>query len=170
MQMELARASLWITSKWFDSQVSNGHPVTKNVASAEYGAFEGNLAEAIVLDHGADFLFAKWGAEMGILCGGDHRGHRLSTLPQPSRSQLRRVCVRAMAGRAPVLKETIWAVDGQIWECVILGLPIAGSNSSPTRILLALLFAPHPMLDGPAIQDQGPLAKTGGSVPPPFRK
>lgn len=37
----------------------------QGVLVTEFGAFEANLAGAIVLDRGTDFLFSKWGAEIG---------------------------------------------------------------------------------------------------------
>ena len=40
----------------------------------QFGAFEAHLAEAIVIDHGANFILSRWGAAPGMLCGGDHRG------------------------------------------------------------------------------------------------
>jgi hypothetical protein len=116
---------------------------------AEFGAFEANLAEVTVVDHGADFVVSRWGAEIGMLCGGNQRNRRLSELPQPSRGQLRRICVRAMTSRAPAAENVIWAVRGGIWECVMLALPTAGSEDGVSRLLIALFFAPHPLFAGP---------------------
>ena len=149
MRPRLLDASSWITGKWIDHQSSNRWDTRWSCGLGDFGAFEANLAEAVVLDHGADFLFPRWGAEMGMLCGGNHRGHRLSMLPQPSRGQLRRACVRATAGRMPIVHEAVWAVRGRIWECVILALPTATRGSAVTRLLVALLFAPDPRLVGP---------------------
>jgi hypothetical protein len=143
MRTELLHASMWVVAKWFERFVDNSHPKTETTGLAHFGAFEANLAEATVLDHGAEFVLEKWGAEIGMLCGGEHRGDRLSNLPQPSRSQLRRVCVRAMASRAPVVQEAIWVVHGRIWECTIMALPVASDRFALSRILIALLFAPH---------------------------
>jgi hypothetical protein len=117
----------------------------ESIELAEIGAFEANLAEAVVLDHDADFLFLRWGAEIGTLCVGDHRGHRLSALPQPSRGQLLRVCARATASpRADYgggdLGST-WA-DGR---ARFLALPTSSCWFAVTPALAALLFAPHPM-------------------------
>ncbi|WP_206521944.1 MULTISPECIES: hypothetical protein, partial [unclassified Mesorhizobium] len=65
----------------------------------EFGVLEPYLAEVLVVEHGADFVFSKWGAALDIVCGGAHLADRLSAFPQPSRSHLRRVCVRAAATR-----------------------------------------------------------------------
>jgi hypothetical protein len=61
----LKPSSTWIADKWFARFVGNSNPPTGSIGIAEFGAFEANLAEAIVLDRGADFLFSKWGAEIG---------------------------------------------------------------------------------------------------------
>jgi hypothetical protein len=142
---ELLEASTWIAVKWFDRFVCGSGRPTGSPDLAEFGAFEANIAEAVVLDQGADFVFPKWGAALGALCGGDHRGHRLSALPQPSRGQLRRVCVRATAAQVPEAEQATWVVDGRIWQCAMLALPTAGNELSATRLLVALLFAPHPI-------------------------
>jgi hypothetical protein len=134
-----------IAAKWFDQFACGSGHAGGRAELREFGTLEPNLAEAIVLDQGADFVFPKWGAALGMLCGGDHRGHRLSTFPQPSRSQLRRVCVRATAAQAPEAEQATWAVDGRIWQCAMLALPTAGSELAATRLLVALLFAPHPL-------------------------
>jgi hypothetical protein len=99
---ELREASMWVAAKWFEQFVSGDDRAGGSAKLTEFGAFEPNLAEAILLDHGFDFVFPKWGAALNTLCGGDHRGHRLSVLPQPSRGQLRRICVRATTTCAPV--------------------------------------------------------------------
>jgi hypothetical protein len=143
---ELQDASMWIAAKWFGQFVCGCSPAEGVAALAEFGALEPNLAEAIVLDQGADFVFPRWGVALSMLCGGDHRGHRLSVLPQPSRSQLRRVCVRAAAAQIPQADQASWVVNGQIWQCVMLALPTAGNELSATRLLIALLYAPHPMI------------------------
>lgn len=148
MRPRLRDASSWITGKWIDHYSSNRWDTRWSWGLGDFGAFEANLAEALVLDHGADFRFSRWGAEMGTLCGGNHLGHRLSMLPQPSRGQLRRACVRATAGRMPIAQEAVWAVRGRIWECVILALPTAKHGSAVTRLLVALLFAPDPTFVG----------------------
>jgi hypothetical protein len=145
MQSELHRGSVWITAKWLEGILRDGADVGTGLA--EYGAFQANLAEVIVIDHGADFFISRWGAEIGMLCGGDQRNRRLSTLPQPSRGQLRRMCVRAMTSRAPAAESAIWAVHGSIWECVMLALPAAGTEAGVSRLLIALLFVPHPLFD-----------------------
>src|SRR5882757_6263926 len=142
---DLLKASMWIAAKWFDRFVCDSACLTRETELAEFGTFEANLAEAVVLDQGADFVFPKWGAALGTLCGGDHRGHRLSALPQPSRGQLRRVCVRATAAQVPQAHQATWVVDGRIWQCAMLALPTAGNELSATRLLVALLFAPHPI-------------------------
>jgi hypothetical protein len=147
MQSALLKASIWITTKWLDGIMRNAHWANDGTSLAEFGAFQANLAEVVVLDHGADFYLARWGAEIGMLCGGDQRGRRLSALPQPSRGQLRRVCVRAMTSRTPIAENTIWAVHGRIWECVMLALPTAGTEYGVSNLLVALLFAPHPMFE-----------------------
>jgi hypothetical protein len=83
---ELQDASMWIAAKWFEQFVCGCSPADGVAELAEFGALEPNLAEAIVLDQGADFVFPRWGVALSMLCGGDHRGHRLSVLPQPSPS------------------------------------------------------------------------------------
>jgi hypothetical protein len=142
---ELIEASMWIAARWFDRFVCGSERPAESPDLAEFGAFGANIAEAVVLDQGADFVFPKWGAALGTLCGGDRRGHRLSAFPQPSRGQLRRVCVRATAAQVPEAEQATWVVDGRIWQCAILALPTAGNELSATRLLVALLFLPHPM-------------------------
>lgn len=142
---ELMEASMWIAAKWFDRFVCGSDRPAGSRDLAEFGAFEANIAEAVVIDQGADFVFPKWGAALGTLCGGDRRGHRLSAFPQPSRGQMRRVCVRATAAQVPEAEQASWVVDGRIWQCAILALPTAGNELSATRLLVALLFVPHPM-------------------------
>jgi hypothetical protein len=134
-----------VAAKWFEQCVCSAGRAGGGAALAEFGAFEPNLAEAIVLDHGSDFVFPNWGAALSTLCGGDHRGHRLSALPQPSRGQLRRVCVRATAAQMPAADQATWVVDGRIWQCAMLAMPTAGDEFSATRLLVALLFSPHPI-------------------------
>ena len=95
---ELMEASMWIAAKWFDRFVCGSDRPAGSPDLAEFGAFEANIAEAVVIDQGADFVFPKWGAALDTLCGGDRRGHRLSAFPQPSRGQLRRVCVQGYRG------------------------------------------------------------------------
>jgi len=157
MQSELHKASVWITAKWLERILRNAHGADAGTGLAEFGAFQANLAEVIVLDHGADFLISRWGAEIGMLCGGNQRNRRLSTLPQPSRGQLRRICVRAMTSRAPAAENAIWAVRGGIWECVMLALPAAGTEAGVSSLLIALLFAPHPLFDHPFQPDDDAL-------------
>ena len=142
---ELMEASMWIAAKWFDRFVCGSDRPASSPDLAEFRAFEANIAEAVVIDQGADFVFPKWGAALDTLCGGDRRGHRLSAFPQPSRGQLRRVCVRATAAQVPEAEQATWVVDGRIWQCAILALPTAGNELSATRLLVALLFVPHPM-------------------------
>jgi hypothetical protein len=142
---ELREASMWVAAKWFEQFSCGDSRAVGSVELAKFGAFEPNLAEAIVLDHGSDFVFPKWGAALSTLCGGDHRGHRLSALPQPSRGQLRRVCVRATAAQMPAANQATWVVDGRIWQCATLAMPTAGDEFSVTRLIVALLFAPHPI-------------------------
>jgi hypothetical protein len=176
---ELREASMWVAAKWFEQFVCSDDRAGGSAKLAEFGAFEPNLAEAIVLDHGFDFVFPKWGAALNTLCGGDHRGHRLSVLPQPSRGQLRRICVQATAAQAPVADKAIWVVDGQIWQCGMLAMPTAGDEFSATRLLVALLFAPHPIFAasfvpsgagheaplGPPLQRRETLAEHAGRQP-----
>jgi hypothetical protein len=158
MQSDLIKASAWITAKWLGGVLRNDHRARAGIDLAEFGAFQANLAEVNVLDHGADFLVSRWGAEIGMLCGGNQRNRRLSALPQPSRGQLRRICVRAMTSRLPVAESAIWAVRGGIWECVMLALPAAGTEDGLSSLLIALLFAPHPLFDGPFQLDDAALA------------
>ena len=142
---ELMEASMWIAAKWFERFVCGSERAAESPDLAEFGAFETNIAEAVVLDQGADFVFREWGAALGTLCGGDRRGHRLSAFPQPSRGQLRRVCVRATAAQVPEAEQATWVVDGRIWRCAMMALPTAGNELSATRLLVALLFTPHQM-------------------------
>jgi hypothetical protein len=65
MRAGLLKASSWIAAKWLDRLAGNSYQGTESLA--EFGAFEANLAEAVVLDHGADFLLLRWGAEIGML-------------------------------------------------------------------------------------------------------
>lgn len=153
MRSELIKASAWITAKWLGGIMRNAHWADAGIDLAEFGAFQANFAEVLVLDHGADFLVSRWGAEIGMLCGGNQRNRRLSALPQPSRSQLRRICVRAMTSRLPAAESATWAVHGAIWECVMLALP--GGVSS---LLVVLLFAPHPLFDYPFQPDDAAFA------------
>jgi hypothetical protein len=152
---ELLEASMWIAAKWFERFVCGSPQPAGSIDLAEFESFEANLAEAVVLDQGGDFVFSKWGAALSTLCGGDHRGHRLSTLPQPGRGQLRRLCVRATATQAPEAEQASWVVDGRIWQCAMLALPTAGNELSATRLLVALLFAPHPMFPDALIPSDG---------------
>jgi hypothetical protein len=157
---------MWVAAKWFEQFSCSDGRAGGSVELAEFGAFEPNLAEAIVLDHGFDFVFPKWGAALSTLCGGDHRGHRLSALPQPSRGQLRRVCVRATAAQAPVADQATWIVDGQIWQCAMLAMPTAG-DESVTRLLVALLSVPHPIFAAQFVLSGGHEVCLG---PPPQRR
>jgi hypothetical protein len=152
-RFELREASMWVAKKWFEQFVRSADGAEGSTELAEFGAFEPNLAEAIVLDHGSDFVFPKWGAALNTLCGGDHRGHRLSVLPQPSRGQLRRVCVRATVAQAPAADEATWIVDGQIWRCAMLAMPTAGDELAATRLLVAVLFVPHPIFAAQVVPD-----------------
>ena len=158
MQSELHKASVWITAKWLDGIVRNVHRAEAETDLAEFGAFQANLAEVAVLDHGADFLISRWGVEIGMLCGGNQRNRRMSALPQPSRGQLRRICVRAVTSRTLAAESAIWAVRGGIWECVMLALPTAGTEDRISSMLVALLFAPHPLFDHPFQPDDATLA------------
>lgn len=136
-------AAHWLVATWYERFGSDGVDADGYLEPLEFGALEPFLAEAIVLDRGADFLFSSWGAAMSLLCGGDRFGDRLSVFPQPSRAQLRRVCVRAAASKSPAMSRATWAVDGEIWQCALLALPTAGDDLSAKRLLVALLFAPH---------------------------
>jgi hypothetical protein len=149
MQNGLHKASVWIVRKWLGGIIRCVDRVDVPTDLAEFGAFEANLAEVTVIDHGADFVVSRWGAEIGMLCGGNQRNRRLSELPQPSRGYLRRICVRATTSRAPAAENAIWAVRGGIWECVMLALPTAGREDGVSRLLIVLLFAPHPLFAGP---------------------
>jgi hypothetical protein len=162
MQGELHRASVWITAKWLEGILRDGADVGTGLA--EFGAFQANLAEVIVIDHGADFFISRWGAEIGMLCGGNQRNRSLSALPQPSRGQLRRMCVRAMTSRAPAAESAIWAVHGSVWECVMLALPAAGTEAGVSSLLIALLFAPHPLFDHPSQPDDDTYASAVPAV------
>jgi len=142
---DLRAASRWVAGKWSDGFGRGTEGASGSVELAQFGVLEPYLAEAIVLERGADFMFARWGAALDALCGGDRGGHRLSALPQPSRGQLRRLCVRAAAEQLPQARQATWALDGRIWQCAMLALPTAGDELSATRLLVALLFAPHSM-------------------------
>lgn len=157
MRNELQKASVWITTKWLDRIVRNVHRVAVETDLAEFGAFQANLAEVLVLDHGADFLISSWGAEIGMLCGGNQRNRRLSALPQPCCGQLRRICVRALTSRTLAAESAVWAVRGGIWDCAMLALPTAGTEDGISSLLIALLFAPHPLFDHPFQPDQAAL-------------
>jgi hypothetical protein len=139
---DLRDATRWVGAKWLE-KFAGGND-RGGVDLAEFGVLEPYLAEAIVIERGSDFLFMKWGAALDMLCGGNRRGHKLSALPQPSRAQLRRVCVRAVADQLPQASHATWAIEGRIWQCAMLGLPTEGDELSATRLLVALLFAPHP--------------------------
>ena len=141
---DLKAAVRCIVAAWFARFERAGGQMHNSLAPQEFGMLEPYLAEATVVDHGADFAFSTWGAALGTLCGGSHFGDRLSSLPQPSRSHLRRVCVRAAASRSPAMSRATWALDGEIWRCVLLALPTGGDDLSVKHVLLALLFAPHP--------------------------
>lgn len=142
---DLRDATRWVAATWLDRFGPRANKSTGNLELAEFGVLEPYLAEAVVRDRGADFVFTKWGAALSSLCGGDRRDHRMSVLPQPSRGQLRRICVRAVATQLPQANHATWAIDGQIWQCTMLALPTAGDELSATRLLVALLFAPHPI-------------------------
>ena len=149
MQSELHRASIWITAKWLEGIMREVHRADARTDLAAFGAFQANLAEVIVIDHGADFVISRWGAEIGMLCGGNQQDRRLSELPRPARGQLRRICVRVMTSRAPAAESAVWAVHGSIWECVMLAYPAGGGEDGVSRLLIALLFAPHPLFADP---------------------
>ena len=149
MRNELYKASVWITAKWLDGIMRHAHRADARTDLAEFGAFQANLAEVIAIDHGADFVVSRWGAEIGMLCGGNQKDRCLSELPQPGRGQLRRICVRAMTSRAPAAESAVWAVHGGIWECVMLAFPAGGSDDGVSRLLIALLFVPHPLFADP---------------------
>lgn len=102
------------------------------------------LAEAAVIRRGDDFVLEQWGTALNRLCGGHQLGKRISTLPQPARSHLRRICVRATLSNAPALSRATWALEGMIWRCTILAVPTSGDEMSATRLLVALLYEPHP--------------------------
>jgi hypothetical protein len=60
------------------------------------------------------------------------------------------------------MEEAIWGVHGRIWECAILALPTASRGFAETRLLTALLFAPHPMFtDTFWIEEGGALSIIG---------
>lgn len=132
MQAGLLKASSWIAAKWLNRLAGNSFQGTECIELAEFGAFEANLAEAVVHDHGADFLFLQWGAEIGMLCGGNHRGQRLPALPQPSRqpiaSGLRESDSLPCADYGGGDLGSTWAdlVSAQFWHCrrqPVVGLP-----------------------------------------------
>ena len=163
---QLLDASMSIASKWFERFVCGSAGSTDSADLAVFGGFEANMAEAVVIDQGADFVFPKWGAALSTVCGGDHRGHRLSSLPQPSRGQLRRVCVRATSGQVPEAEQVTWVVDGRIWQCALLALPTAGNELSATRLLVALLYVPHPLFADAIIPNARPARPAAMGTPP----
>ncbi|PDQ18665.1 hypothetical protein CN311_23445 [Mesorhizobium sanjuanii] len=170
---DLGAALRWVAAKWLDGFGRGADGASGSVELAQFGVLEPYLAEAIVLERGADFMFARWGAALDALCGGDRSGHRLSALPQPSRGQLRRLCVRAAAEQLPQARHATWALDGRIWQCAMLVLPTAGDELSATRLLVALFFAPHPMFAAQPVprgemllSRRSPHARRASAVPP----
>jgi hypothetical protein len=142
---DLKAAARCLVAGWFASLRHFGGQASEILRPAAFGMLEPYLAEAAVIESGADFQFLEWGSAMSVLCGGNRLGQMLSTLPQPSRSHLRRVCVRAAASRSPALSRATWVLDGNIWRCTILALPTNGDDLTVKRLLVALLFAPHPI-------------------------
>src|SRR4051812_42274548 len=61
MQNELHKASVWILGKWLGGIIRYDDRADARTDLAEFGAFEANLAEVTVVDHGADFLISRWG-------------------------------------------------------------------------------------------------------------
>ena len=62
---ELREASMWVAAKWFEQFVRGDGRAGGSAKFVEFGAFEPNLAEAIVLDHGfghvvVHFLSRLW--------------------------------------------------------------------------------------------------------------
>jgi hypothetical protein len=51
---ELRKASMWVAAKWFEQFVCGGDHAGGSARLVEFGVFEPNLAEAILLDHGFD--------------------------------------------------------------------------------------------------------------------
>src|SRR5215510_6416838 len=133
---DLRPAMRCLVKAWFADEPAR--PAMTDLEPACFGMLEPYLAEAAVLERGGDFLFQRWGAALGVLCGGDHLGHRLSVLPQPARSHLRRVSVRAAASRSPAVSTSTWVVEGEIWRCVMLALPSGGDEFAVSRLLVAL--------------------------------
>ena len=163
---DLKTASRLIVHAWASSIDWAAGPPNSRLLRREIGLLEPYLAEAVVADHGADFVFSQWGGALDILCGGARCGHRLSAFPQPSRSHLRRVFVRAAATRMPAATCETWAIDGDIWRCQIMALPTEGDDFSVKQLLVALLFAPHPIVaDNTVLGGFGwPAASLTGSV------
>ncbi len=159
---DLKPASRFIMHTWASSFDWAAGRTNRALLPHEFGLLEPYLAEAAVADHGADFVFSQWGRALDMLCGGKRCGHRLSAFPQPSRSHLRRVSVRAAATRMPAVSRETWALEGNIWRCRIMALPTDGNDFSVTRLLLALLFAPHPIVAHSAVPEgNGSPAATG---------
>jgi len=131
-----------------------------------YTALEPYLASLAVVNNGDDFAVLRWGAALGRLSGGDPTSQMLSTLPQPMRSHLRRVCVRASAWRAPAISAATWAIEGDIWRCVLVALPTETDGHTVRRLLAAVLYAPHPLFQTAAVTEGigWPAAIPRGSV------
>src|SRR5690349_7498597 len=105
---DLRAATRCLVASWFARFGNPSEEADEDLEPTSFGALEPYLAVANVLDGGVDFLFIVWGLAMSALCGGNRLGQRLSVLPQPSRSHLRRVCVRAAASRSPAISGATW--------------------------------------------------------------
>ncbi|WJI40627.1 MULTISPECIES: hypothetical protein [Mesorhizobium] len=140
---DIQAATRCLVTDWFTR--SNCVGPAENLEPERFGLLSPYLAKAAVLENGDDFLFVRWGQAMSLLCGGDRCGDRLSTLSQPSRSHLRRVCVRALSSRSPALNRATWVLDGEVWHCTLLAMPAQSDRPSVSSLVIALIFAPHPM-------------------------
>ena len=76
----------------------------------------------------------------------------LDELEPDDREAIDRVYAVARA-EVPEAEQATWVVDGRIWQCAMLALPTAGNELSATRLLVALLFVPHPLFSGTVILD-----------------
>lgn len=150
---ELKQAVRRLVAEWvLADDPADFRPGVDPEASARK-ALDPYLASIAVVNNGDDFAVLTWGAAMSRLSGGDRANQMLSTLPQPMRSHLRRVCVRATAWRAPAMSAATWAIEGDIWRCVLVALPTESDGHTVKKLLAAVLYAPHPLFHAAAVAE-----------------